>query len=446
MKYLYIISKQEFTSLYRFGRIPLNSSQIIEIINKSTQEIDNHIFENLKSLASFVGDEEYLIISFSEYNAESNFVSIEDVTEIIAMTKASKSSLAMKFDNRLDFSEPRYEDVFHRIEEYIDIEDRFNGAKAFCKLSKVNNPFRKLIDDTVIVNSYYLRLNEVNPQIEKSYFTQLLAYERYEFFPNTDLGYFFDAGEVYAHFKGLPTFVGSNFYNYLQSVKEEYSNKSFIEITDAICNADEIKKFTDQLTSNGIREFVVAAIFQKFKSDLRERDTIIGSETGLSISSINKDKKYLEELGIAIYLTGAFFGYKKFYDDLYAIIDLNIFKKVNVKISNSKKIIETPQIIKINTELESKEDVIKSEPTIINQVTAIGGLNETILDEIKTIIKIAPSCEIKLTGEILKQMQEIVKPIFKGKKPTIKHIIDFIKSEYANELEIPKRDTISIKI
>ena len=64
MKYLYIISKQEFTSLYRFGQIPLRSDKIIETINKSIQEINSSVFENFKALASFVGDEEYLIISF----------------------------------------------------------------------------------------------------------------------------------------------------------------------------------------------------------------------------------------------------------------------------------------------------------------------------------------------------------------------------------------------
>ena len=131
MESLYIISKQEFTSLYRFGQIPLRLNQIIDTINKSIQEINSSVFENFKALASFVGDEEYLIISFLEYNTERNFISIEQVKEIIPMTKAAKSSLAMKFNNRLDFSEPRFEEVFHKIEEYIDIEERFNGAKAF---------------------------------------------------------------------------------------------------------------------------------------------------------------------------------------------------------------------------------------------------------------------------------------------------------------------------
>ena len=51
MESLYIISKQEFTSLYRFGQIPLRFNQIIDTINKSIQEINSSVFENFKELA-----------------------------------------------------------------------------------------------------------------------------------------------------------------------------------------------------------------------------------------------------------------------------------------------------------------------------------------------------------------------------------------------------------
>ena len=50
MESLYIISKQEFTSLYRFGQIPLRLNQIIDTINKSIQEINSSVFENFKEL------------------------------------------------------------------------------------------------------------------------------------------------------------------------------------------------------------------------------------------------------------------------------------------------------------------------------------------------------------------------------------------------------------
>lgn len=428
MNFLYILSKQEFTSLYRFGQIPLRLNQIIETLNKSSQEIDDHIFNNFKSLAYFVGDEEYLIISFLDFNSESNQLDIENVSEIIPLTKASKSSLETKFDNRIDFKEPRFENVILKVEEYIDINDCINGAKAFCKLSKVNDPYQKLIEDSVITNAYKARVYGNKSLINKTYYTQLLVYERYEFFPNSDLGYFYDAGEAFAHFKDLPTFKGSSFYNFLELNKVELSNKSFIEIANFISNAEEIKKFTDQLTSNNIKEYIVAALFQKFKSDLREKDTIIGSDTGRIIGLITNDKNYASELSIAVYLTGAFLGYKKFYDDLYSKTKIKIFKN-EILNKNSNKVFE---------------DVL-TENKILDKNISITNINEAILEEIISIITKTSNGQIKLSGDILKEIQKIFKPVFKSKKPTINDILNFIKSEYSKELEIPKKDTIAIK-
>jgi hypothetical protein len=406
---------------------------MIDCNNLSKSKIEDKLINNFNLLAYFVGDEEYLMISLKEYHNDYNKISIENVTEIIPMTKAAKSSLEMKFDNRLIFSEPYFEEVVDKFEQQIDIEERFNGAKAFCKLSKINEPFKKLIDDEVIINSYLLRLNGVNPSNNPAYYTQLLAYERYEFFPNNDLGFFYDAGEAFANFKGLPTFVGSNFYNFLQNNKEEYSNKTFIEIADSISNAEEIKSFRVSLTNDNIKEFVVAALFQKFKTDLRERDTIIGSETGKTIADIKKDEKYFPELHFAIYLIGAFFGYKKFYDDLYSRIELDIFKKEIKTISKPSTKTET---IISETESSDYNSTIESK---INSTEI-----DTVLEDLMILINRTSTGQIKVEKETLKEIQVIFKPIFKNKKVTIKQIIDYIRTEYNKELEIIKKDTISI--
>lgn len=434
MNFLYILSKQEFTSLYRFGHLPLRKGQIIETLNKSSKEIENQIFENFKSLAYFVGDEEYLMINIIEFNIESNLVDIENVSEIIPLTKASKSSLEMKFDNRIDFKQPRFENVFRRVEEYIDIQDCINGAKAFCKLSKVNNPFHKLIEDQVIMNAYEMRVNGGKSSTNTSFYTQLLIYERYEFFPKSDLGYFYDVGEAFAHSKEHPTFIGSGFYNFLEDNKKKYADKSFIEIANFISNAAEVKKFTDQLTINNIREYIVAALFQKFKTDLRERDSIIGSETGITIRDVKDDGQYKNELNFAIYLTGSFLGYKKFYDDLYGKSELKFFKnekghEKKEKVINVEETIEgTNETPIINIDLPKKDD-----------------LNVIILDKIKIILDRTSNGQAKVEKDILKEFQLILKPIFKSKKPTISDILNHIRKEYLNEFQILKKDIIRIK-
>ena len=139
------------------------------------------------------------------------------------------------------------------------------------------------------------------------------------------------------------------------------------------------------------------------------------------------------------------FGYKKFYDDLYAKIDLNIFKKVNINNGNSQKLNDPKQVISINSENNAKDETIIFDFKINNNLADNIDNNESILSKIKLILDKSKNSQIKVEKEILKELQEVFKPLFKNKKPTTKQIMDYIRIEYVNELEIPKKDTISIK-
>ena len=77
-----------------------------------------------------------MIISFENILIDNIWLEIEYVTEIIPLTKAAKNSFQMKFDTKLDFNEARFESIVHKVEEYIDIQERYRGAKAFWKLCR----------------------------------------------------------------------------------------------------------------------------------------------------------------------------------------------------------------------------------------------------------------------------------------------------------------------
>ncbi|WP_029035871.1 hypothetical protein [Salinimicrobium xinjiangense] len=365
MDSLYILTKQEFTSLYRFGKIPLISSKIIDILNRSTEEINSKIYEEFLYLPHFVGDEEYLIISFENILVDNVWLEIEYVTEIIPLTKAAKNSFQLKFDTKLEFKDARFENIVHSVEEQIDIQERYKGAKAFWNLCQVKSEYAPLIPNEIIESSYNKRIKGVKSnEFKDDFFVHLLVYERYEFFPTSDLGFFYDTGEVFAHSKGKHSFKGSSFHKFLESNKETLSEKPFIQIAQIVSESNEVIKFTEQLTSDGLKQYISSAIFLKFKSDLSERDTIKDSATGILIGEIRKDVQFVNELNLAIYLTGSFYGYKKFYDDLYELVDLKIFKK---KVQPSKKVnnIEKPQV-ELNPTLEPLSSSInKPDPTSI---------------------------------------------------------------------------------
>lgn len=67
MDFIYIITKQEFTSLYRFGFIPIVQEKILEIKGLTQDKIETDIIQLFMSLPFFVGDEEYLFIGLINF-------------------------------------------------------------------------------------------------------------------------------------------------------------------------------------------------------------------------------------------------------------------------------------------------------------------------------------------------------------------------------------------
>lgn len=440
MDNLYILTKQEFTSLYRFGKIPLIFNKIITTDNQSIEEVNSKVYKEFLSLPYFVGDEEYLIISFENILVDNIWLEIEYVTEIIPLTKAAKNSFQMKFDTKLDFKDARFETTIHKVEEQIDIQERYRGAKAFWNLCQVNTEYKPLLTNELIESAYHKRINAIKSyEFEGDFFIHLLAYDRYEFFPNSELGYFYDIGEIFAHSKGKTSFIGSSFHSFLESNKQVLSEKSFVQIVQIISDSDEVIKFTEQLTSDGLKQYIASAIFLKFKDDLAERDTIKDSATGKLIGEIRRDKLFVNELNLAIYLTGAFFGYQKFYDDLYELVDLKIFKKKvklpQVEINVSKKhdktepIIESVHSISVKPEIKSSK-FENTEQTNVSEEKDKNEIIEKVVTEKEQVLKEQVKPSTYDYSGVQKQILDILLRILEEEKGSFE-----IKTDRLNELK-----------
>lgn len=361
MNNLYILTKQEFTSIYRFGKIPLILNKVVKILGKSISEIDDLIFKEFQLLPFFIGDEEYLIITFENELHENIWLEIENVSEVIPLTKAAKNSIEMKFDARLKFKDARFEKVIRKVEEYIDLQERKSGAKAFWNLCKVKNIFTPLVSDKIITEAYYNKIEgRKSSEFNSDFLVHLLSYDRYEFFPNSDLGYFYDVGEIFAHSKGKRSFFGSSFHTFLEKNKQHFSQLGLLQITQIISSSDEIINFTKQLTTNNLKVYISSVLYLKFKDDLAERETIKDSETGKIIGDVRRENILISELNLAIYLAGSFFGYQKFYDDLYELVDLKIFKEKLRPVVNNVKNTSEPNLHSDSQEINETDNDAKS--------------------------------------------------------------------------------------
>lgn len=456
MKCIYILSKQEFTSLYRFGSIPIITNQIIPISNKREDEVESAIFHSFKRLPPFSGDEEYLIIVFENSVSNDNLLGIENLLEIIPMTKAAKSSYEMKFDAKLDFREPRFEMIIHKVEEEIDIKERYQGVKVFWKLCGIQNEFEPLVSEEIIRSAYRKRIEGIKSnEFTDEFLTHLLVYERYEFFPNSDLGFFYDVGEIFAHTKGKPTFRGSNLHSFLEKNKTILSSKSFSEIASIISGSEEISSFKKQLLKEDTKQYIAAATFLKFKKDLSDLETIKGSETGKLIGELRKDKKFINELNLAVFLTGLFFGYQKFYDDFYQLVGLNIFKKEDssFKISKSKTYDRENKLPNTVKEKEDNEDktlneknkLDKKEKSKENQKASITensgrenntGIQNRIFESLQKILK-EENNQFELKTDRLNELKKILLPLSPNKGRLLKaDVVKLIQLNFGDKVEV----------
>ncbi|MFT4757458.1 MAG: hypothetical protein ACI91R_002112 [Vicingaceae bacterium] len=440
MDNLYILTKQEFTSLYRFGKIPLITNKIVNTTDLSTEEINTKIFEEFLTLPYFVGDEEYLIISFENVLIDYVWLEIEYVTEVIPLTKAAKNSFEMKFDTKLDFKDARFESIVRKVEEQTDIQERYSGSKAFLTLCQVKSDYKPLLPDKLIESAYRKRINAVKSnEFKDDFFVHLLAYDRYEFFPNSDLGYFYDVGEVFAHFKGKPTFKGSNYHSFLEKYKPFFLEKEIAEIAGSVSESKEILQFTDQLTSNGLKTYVASVIFLKLKNDLSEIETLRNSGIGNLIKNIRKDEKFINELNLAIYLTGSFFGYKKFYDDLYELVGLKIFNTKAKQPKNEFNVWKEIDKVKLSTEsvaLTTVESDLKSskseniENLKLNDVKDKNEIIEKVVIEKEQILKKQIQSSTSDYSGVQKQILDILLRILDEEKGSFE-----IKKDRLNELK-----------
>jgi hypothetical protein len=445
---IYISTKQEFTSLYRFGYIPIIMGNVIDIGGKSTGEVENSIFDTFLSLAPFAGDEEYLFLCYK--GIEKNILHIEEILEVIPLTDAAKSSLQLKFSSKIKFSKPRYQDIVRKVEDHIDIRERFMGAEAFWKLCEVPYPIEPVKDqfESTIKKALHYRkqakksetLNDESETLNNRFFFHVLIYERYDFFPNTDLGYFYDVGEVLAHTMKRASLKGSSFYAYLERNKSVLERKSLIDIADNIADSEETKKFTSHLTNNNkIKSYIVAALFFKFKSELYERESVKNAETMVLVRNIRNNQRYIFELYHTIYLTGAFHGYGKFYDDLYEKIDLKIFRTHHDE--EEGKSAENARQVTVPTEEATDFTTNKIEIT-----TKVGNQNQMIeqkkvLEKIKSqVLSLKKEEYVEIKTEKLALLIEILQGyIGLGKRPQKGKVLSILKKEFSDWIEIKEK-------
>lgn len=427
----YILSKQEFTSLYRFGKIPLNARCLVTVDEiERTAEL---VFQTFLKLPYFQGDEEYLLTLISLSEDREDFIRMSSLLKIYPLTKAAKISYEMKFNPDLIFSEIPFSELFDRLNLYFEKEERLLAVDILPEILLIGVEYEKINLNNEI--ELFIDLKEAgkfSSDISVDYITHLLMYDRYNPFPNTDLGYFYDAGEAFAHSSGVSTFKGSGFYTFLENNKEALRNVKLSKIISIIEKEENLRGFKEKTTLNGLKQYIAAVLFFKFKNEIVNNAKLSKTDIPKICASLITNKKHNDELILAVSLLAAYFGYKTFYDDYYAMSSFAVFRK-NKIVSKENSNVLMPS--KLNDEqhvetidrdtTEVTEQTISDEPPLITEIKALS----------KTL-----GCHLK--GDMRKEVISATKKYDNKNIKTIAMIKEYFKENYSDYIEFNSKGLI----
>lgn len=373
-----IIDREEFISLYKYGEIIFQPNRIVKASNDKDAEMV--LLSKLKELPLCDYEEDYLIISLDETITASSNLDINHIIELIPLSSRSQKGYERKFEDELKFSKPRFESILEEYFEYVNLIEHKNGAKALARACNCALDGSSFISDDDFIEAFRRKNNgERSHSFQGEFLTHLLVYDRYDFFPNSDLGYLYDLGTILANSKGKRSFSGSAFHGFLEKNRDRFDNLSLRYIFQEIDNSQELEGLRSSLTSrDGIRLYIAAAIYLKYKNELRNSKSVAETSLGMVLGKKRAEHKFIDEFDLAIYLTGLFFGFQEFNKEIYRVSNLRILKDYSppVKIDKDKvdsgasplkskdKPEMTEESIKVKDDVKSEVEDEKNQPVL----------------------------------------------------------------------------------
>jgi hypothetical protein len=373
----------------------------LEFDGTFSDEVNERVIDLFSKLTPFEYDEEYLILHLEKEMDTSKDVqsfSIQEIVAIYPLSEQSKVSIESKIDQRIKLNTPVFEKILPNIEASIEkkeIEQAIDALWRICNIEGDLSTFVSNIGIDNILKGLEHRKNGIKADKIKdgNYWEYLIAYDRYEYFPNTILGYFYDAGQIFAFSKGQVTFEGSKLHDYLEKLNKTEKQPKIQKIVDSLETEELSKGYVSQTISNDIKQYFVAPIYLMFKEEIRKSDDL---DQSYLIKYLEELKKFDDNFKYAVILLGAFFGFRKFYDAYYNSLNLRFYKTYKPNSDEQENV-----IIKPNT---ANDTTTESDKMVAKKIIETGKeskdeVDDSIIDKYKRIISeaIQEKSELKLT-------------------------------------------------
>jgi hypothetical protein len=422
--YLAIVNRYEFAQFYRFGYIYISVSELLPFTEIGSTETKSNLVSHFQNKTPFEYDEEYLIIHLCQEMDNQNTILkflITDLKSIYPLSRQAKQSIQERIDSRIKLEEPIFENLIPTIISNIqraEIEMSISALWTIFDLDSSSDLIKHKIGVEHIYKGIEFRKEGVKsfqmPNV--SIWSVLIAYDRYEYFPISTLGYFFDAGQVFAYSK-QSNFENSKLYTLLKSIKEDSKTPKIISELE---NSEQSQSYILNTNFDGLKFHIVAPLYLMLKDDLRTSDDLKQSKY-FTKTSLEYLKSFGDEFKAAVILLGSFFGYKKVYDLYYDKLNLSFFKNYKlieviennmqteiIEVQNEKEEVQIPEVeinkeIITNTIIETEEikPVVPNETNEVIETVNMEFQKEEILETEGKVAIQYPTNEISVADESL---------------------------------------------
>ncbi|MCB0537865.1 MAG: hypothetical protein KDE33_10110 [Bacteroidetes bacterium] len=453
-QFLSIALRNQFNLFYRFGYTFIPKSQLVEFSGNINDETQDKIIKQFKTVTPFEYDEEYLILHLEiAPNDESEFVQFEinDIVAVYPLSKQAKTSIESKIDQRIRLEKPIFETVLPAIETEIENKEVEKAISALWTICKIERPLDKYIATLGLENilnglEYRKHGTKANKIQNGNYWEYLIAYDRFDYFPNSTLGYFYDSGQVFAFSKGLPTFEGSGIHNFLEKINSTNPTAKLPDIIKYLETEEQLKSYVSQTSTSDISQYIVTPLYLMLRDEIRKSDDI--SQTKL-FRNLEYLKKFEDSFNYVVILLGAFFGFRKFYDNYYEALNLRFYKGFKQKQTTTEEqqkevtdISDTDNTIKSPVEVVKQIDDIQTETKNEEKTEAASGEEQNLDNktEIEKPTQEEPVKNSKLqqdnVSDISTKYQEIINEAL-DKQPEVKlaDIVTMIKEQTSNKVQ-----------
>lgn len=267
-KYITAILRDQFNLFFRYGFTDIPSVLAMNV----DSEIDKSILELFSRLTPFYDESHYIILEFEttlDLSKEQILkIEIQDLVKIYPLSKLASATIKQsRIDSRIKIEEPKFEHLLFDIELMFRRKNLLRSVKALWKICDIESEpdelFNKIGIDNLLKGIEYRKKGlKANMIREGNYWSYLIAYDSYNLnFPSSTLGHFYDAGEVFAYSNNQETFVGSKYYNFLESLNAKNPNLTLQEIIKYLEISDEISAYRNKATNNELKEYLISPIF-----------------------------------------------------------------------------------------------------------------------------------------------------------------------------------------